>query len=110
MPLRGYEQASRFGRWAWAATAEYRFPLALVNRGVGAWPLHLDRLVGSLFTDVGNAWEPNPRRGPLVSIGAEIAAQLLGRYDAPVLLRAGVALPLVDGDGAGVYVRVGLPF
>jgi Tol biopolymer transport system component len=62
LPLRGYEQASRFGRWAWAATAEYRFPLALINRGVGAWPLHLDRLVGSLFTDVGNAWAQPTRR------------------------------------------------
>ena len=110
LPVRGYERGSRFGRWAWAATAEYRFPIALINRGVGAWPLHFDRLVGSLFTDVGNAWEPNPRRDPLVSIGAELSAQLLGRYDAPVLVRTGVALPLVEGDGASVYVRVGLPF
>jgi Tol biopolymer transport system component len=110
LPLRGYGQARRFGRWAWAATAEYRFPIALVNRGLGAWPLHFDRLVGSLFTDVGNAWGPNPREDPLVSVGAELAAQLLGRYDAPLLLRAGVAVPLTAGDGVGVYVRVGLPF
>ena len=110
LPVRGYELSSRFGRFAWAGTAEYRFPIALINRGVGAWPLHFDRLVGSLFADVGNAWEPNPRRDPLVSVGAEVSAQLLGRYDSPVLVRTGLAVPLVDGDGAGVYLRVGLPF
>jgi outer membrane protein assembly factor BamA len=110
LPVRGYESFSRFGRWAWATSAEYRFPIALVNRGLGAWPMHLDRLVGSLFTDVGNAWEPNPRADPLVSVGAELSAQFLVRYDAPILLRTGVALPLVDGSGASVYLRVGLPF
>jgi hypothetical protein len=77
---------------------------------LGAWPLHVDRLVGSLFTDVGDAWRPDLRGDPLVSVGAELSAQLLARYDAPVLVRAGVALPLVEGDGAIVYLRVGLPF
>ena len=29
-----------------ASAAEYRFPIALLNRGLGAWPLHFDRVVG----------------------------------------------------------------
>jgi outer membrane protein assembly factor BamA len=110
LPVRGYDVASRFGRWAWAATAEYRFPIALVHRGLGAWPLHLDRLVGTLFTDVGNAWAPNPRGDPLVSIGAELSADLLVWYDSPSLVRTGVAVPLVAGGDPTVYVRVGLAF
>jgi hypothetical protein len=109
-PVRGYGVGSRFGRWAWAATAEYRFPLALFNRGLGAWPLHLDRVFGSLFADVGNAWEPTPRGDPLSSVGAEVSTQLLARFDKPLLLRTGVALPLVGSPGASVYVRVGLSF
>jgi hypothetical protein len=110
LPIRGYEQFTRFGRWAWAGSAEYRFPVALVNRGLGAWPLHLDRVIGSLFADVGNAWEPNPRGDPLVSVGAELTAQFLVGYESPLLLRAGVGVPLSQGDGVAVYVRVGLPY
>ncbi|MGD8287705.1 MAG: hypothetical protein PVI31_03645 [Gemmatimonadota bacterium] len=110
LPIRGYEVASRFGRWAWAASAEYRFPLALVNRGLGAWPLHFDRLVGSVFFDAGNAWEPGPRLDPLTSVGAELSVQLLGRYDVPLLLRTGLAVPFARDVDPSVYVRVGLPF
>ncbi len=110
LPVRGYEVASRFGRRAWAATAEYRFPLALFNRGLGAWPLHFDRVVGSVFVDVGNAWDPNPLGDPLTSLGAELSTQLLAWFDTPLILRTGAALPLVDSPGVGVYVRVGLSF
>lgn len=110
LPVRGYDVSTRFGRWAWSAAGEYRFPLALVNQGAGAWPLHVDRLVGSIFADVGNAWEPNPYRQPLVSVGGEISAQVLAFYDSPSLIRIGIAFPLVDGQGASVYVRAGLSF
>ena len=117
-PIRGYVTGTRFGRHAWAASAEYRFPLALVNWGLGAWPLHIDQMVGSLFVDAGNAWGPdvspagfrNGRRSALASIGAEVTTELLGLYDVRLRLRTGVAVPLVEGSGARAYVRVGLPF
>jgi len=109
-PVRGYDQFSRFGRWAWAATAEYRFPVALVHRGLGPWPLHLDRVVGSIFADVGDAWEPTPRGRPLTSVGAELSARLLALYNGSLLLRTGLAVPLVRGHDPSVYVRVGMPF
>jgi hypothetical protein len=110
LPVRGYEQFSAFGRWAWAGSAEYRFPIALVNRGLGAWPLHFDRLVGSIFLDAGNAWEPGPQGDPLMSVGAELSTQLLALYDGPLLLRTGFAVPLTVGDGTRLYVRAGLAF
>lgn len=117
-PLRGYPTAARFGRYAWAATAEYRFPIALINRGVGAWPLHFDRVVGSLFVDAGNAWGPdvsasgfrNPLGSALTSVGAEVTTELLVLFDVVTRVRVGVAAPLVESPGASVYVRVGLPF
>jgi outer membrane protein assembly factor BamA len=117
-PVRGYETSSRFGRFAWTASAEYRFPLWLVNRGFRAWPLHVDRLVGAVFTDAGNAWGPevspsgftNPLQIALASVGAEVTTEVLGLYDVVLRLRTGVAFPLVEGDGARAYLRVGLPF
>jgi hemolysin activation/secretion protein len=116
--VRGYDSSSRFGRYAWTATAEYRFPLLLVNRGFRAWPLHVDRIIGAVFADAGNAWGPdvsftgfpNPLRVALASVGAEVTTEVLGRYDTQLRLRLGAAVPLVEGDGARVYLRVGLPF
>jgi hypothetical protein len=117
-PVRGYVTSSRFGRFAWAGSAEYRFPIGLINRGLGAWPLHFDQVIGSVFFDAGNAWGPevspsgftNPRRSALASLGAEVTTELLGLFDVQLRLRTGVAVPLVEGSGARVYVRVGLPF
>ena len=118
LPVRGYDALSRFGRYAWAASVEYRIPLALVNRGVGAWPLHFDRVFASVFGDAGNAWGPdsspsgfeNPARRALASVGAEVTAQVLTLYKVTMRFRTGVAVPLVEGDGARVYLRLGVPF
>ena len=117
-PVRGYETSSRFGRYAWSASAEYRFPLLMVNRGFRAWPVHLDRAIGSIFFDAGNAWGPdisatgfeNPLQLALASVGAEATAEVLGLYDIILRLRGGVGFPLVQGDGPRFWLRVGLPF
>ncbi|HZD04386.1 MAG TPA: hypothetical protein VE173_05700, partial [Longimicrobiales bacterium] len=91
-PARGYPNGERVGRYAWSASAEYRFPLALVNQGVGLLPLHLDRLSGTLFFDAANAWGPelglsgyqNPRQDPLTSAGGEVLARHLTFFSTPV--------------------------
>jgi hypothetical protein len=110
LPVRGYARSSRFGRFAWAGTAEYRFPLALIHRGLGAWPLYFDRVVGSVFADAGNAWDPNGSTGAIASVGAEVTVGVVGFFSSGLLVRTGVAAPLVGGAGAHVYVRAGLPF
>jgi len=117
-PLRGYGTARRTGRYAWSATAEYRFPLRLVNRGPGLFPLHLDWLSGALFVDGGNAWGPrddlsghdNPRGDPLLSVGGELMVRMMPLWYGAMDLRFGVAAPLVEGDGARAYVRLGPAF
>jgi len=117
-PVRGYPEVARYGRIAWSASAEYRFPFALVNRGMGAWPLSLDRVVGALFADAGNAWGPelgirgyqNPRRGTLASVGGEVIGRFLALWSMPVLLRGGVGFPVAEGEGPRAYVRLGLSF
>jgi hypothetical protein len=117
-PVRGYPEAMRFGRFAWTASGEYRFPLAVLNGGLGAWPLNFDRILGALFVDAGNAWGPeegisgfqNARRSALVSAGAEVTTGLLAFWSAALDVRVGGAYPFVDGDGPTFYVRLGLPF
>lgn len=117
-PVRGYAPSTRFGRYAWSGSAEYRFPLLLINRGFRAWPLHFDRAIGTLFFDAGNAWGPdvtptgfvNPLQVALASVGAEVTLEVLGLYDVRLRLRGGVGVPLVVGNGARGWFRVGLPF
>ena len=117
-PVRGFPTASRWGRYAWSATVEYRFPISLVNRGAGLFPLHLDWLTGSVFLDGGNAWGPeldvhgfnSPRRDALVSTGAEILVRTLPLWFQVLDLRVGVAFPLVEEHGPRSYVRLGLSF
>ena len=117
-PVRGYDPSSRYGSRAWSASAEYRFPLLSVHRGLGAWPLYMDRVTGAFFADVGNAWGPdvgphgflNARRDAIASVGAEMTADLLAGWIVPVRVRVGGAYPLVAGSGTQVYVRLGLSF
>ncbi len=117
-PVRGYTTATRFGRYAWSATVEYRFPIKLVNRGPGLFPLHFDWISGTLFFDAGNAWGPelsghgggNPRRPSLASTGAEILVRTLPLWFQNIDLRVGLALPLVEEEGLRSYLRLGLSF
>jgi hypothetical protein len=117
-PVRGYSTATRFGRYAWTVTAEYRFPLGMLNRGAGLLPLHLDYLSGSLFVDAGNAWGPdgetpgqlNPTRDRLASVGAELVLRTLPLWFQSLDLRFGVARPLVDENQLQTYLRLGLSF
>lgn len=119
-PVRGYGTNMRFGRIAWSASAEYRFPIVLVDRGIGPLPLFIDRLHGSVFFDAGNAWGPllggetpshhNPRRSTLMSVGAEASVIVVPVYQGGLTVRFGAGLPLVDGDGPRYHVRVGNAF
>ena len=117
-PVRGYRTASRWGRYAWSASLEYRFPIKLVNRGLGLFPLHLDWISGTLFLDGGNAWGPelgitgfqNPVRDALYSAGAEMTVRTLPLWFTKLDLRVGLAFPLVGEDGPAAYLRLGSPF
>jgi hypothetical protein len=117
-PIRGYETASRFGRRAWTVAAEYRFPLAMLNRGAGLFPLHLDWMAGTLFFDAGNAWGPdlsvagfqNPKRDALASVGGEVVVRVLPLWFQSLDLRLGLARPLVEADEPTAYLRLGLSF
>ncbi|MDX1492486.1 MAG: hypothetical protein R3253_00325 [Longimicrobiales bacterium] len=122
LPVRGYEPSSRFGRYAWSASAEYRLPLWMIHEGFRAWPIHIHRMMAAAFFDAGNAWGPdvwvtgfrNPLRTAIASTGAELTLEMLTFFDIELRLRGGVAFPLVDATvPAGeprFYVRVGLPY
>ena len=119
--VRGHDSAARAGSRAWSASVEVRAPLALVNRGPGTWPLHVDRLFGSVFLDAGDAWNPGAdlsaadprRRRPLWSFGVELTTDLLAFYRGSFPLRVGMAA--IRDHGRDVferkfYLSIGVPF
>jgi Tol biopolymer transport system component len=123
-PVRGYLEGSQYGNRAVSATAEFRFPLRLVERGYRLLPITLNQVWGDVFVDAGGAWCANDFLGcrtggsapevfaPLYSVGAEILLDLQIGFLAALPLRVGVAAPL--GRRAGgppkAYIEVGRSF
>ena len=71
--LRGYGVGAARGRYFARATAEYRIPLADVDRGIGSLPVFMTRVGMIPFVDVGNAWtDPTDVRDVLVGTGAAL--------------------------------------
>jgi hypothetical protein len=93
------------------AAAEVRMPLALIGESLGHLPFGLDRLSMTLFGELGNAWNPGDPERPswLRSLGAEVVADVTYFYDAPLRLRAGVAVPL-EAAPVQVYAALGRDF
>lgn len=71
--LRGYGVVARTGRYLARGTAEYRIPLADIDRGIGSLPFFMTRVGMIPFVDVGNTWtDPTDIRDVLVGSGAAL--------------------------------------
>jgi hypothetical protein len=127
--VRGWPGNAQIGDRVAAGTAEWRFPLLLVQRGIGLIPVYLDKTWGTAFVDAGTAWcaercDPElaalfPRADPMVSVGAEVGGDFVFGFIAGMRLRAGVALPVTRATtlggldqrpGAKAYFTVGQSF
>lgn len=110
LPLRGFEFGAQDGSRIVKASAEYRFPVWLIKRGVPFWgtfPGLLDQLHGAAFVDAGSAWNTSPAL--LAAAGGELILDFTLGYWVPVSLGVGVAAPLAGGTGEGatIYVTTG---
>src|SRR6185295_7404207 len=104
----GYPPGSVRGRSFYLATIEYRLPLWDAETGYQTLPLFLDRVHGAVFTDLGDAPNGPPRLEDLRgSIGAELRADLLFGYYAPVNVRFGYARGLTKDGTDDVYLVLG---
>jgi hypothetical protein len=54
--LRGYQPGAFAGRYYTVLNAEYRIPVADVERGLGSLPLFMRRVTMIPFVDLGGAW------------------------------------------------------
>ena len=117
-PVRGVSAGTVRGDRVWALSGEWRFPLAMIHTGLGAWPLHVDRVAGAIFVDAAGADRDVDGEGTqwetVSSVGAEIVVFGSLLFEAVDRVRFGVALPMEDPtDSAGhasVYLQTGWSF
>jgi len=95
-PVRGYPGSLLVGTRAVSATVEYRVPLLYVGRNVASLPVGLTRVSGTVFGDLGGAWDADETAAPdaLVSAGLEGVVDGTVFYDVGLRVRLGVAVAL----------------
>ncbi|AJD47925.1 hypothetical protein S7S_07545 [Isoalcanivorax pacificus W11-5] len=112
--LRGYPDDEIFGRRIAVGSAEWRFPLARIQRNWHTYPLGLRDLHGALFADTGAAWNEvdyglNGKQ--LTGVGAELTTELVLGYQLVLPVRVGVARGLDEELGeTRAYVSIGASF
>lgn len=113
--LRGFARNTFAGSHVALVNAEYRWPIARPQRGVGTWPIFLHSIHGAVFADAGHAWTRAFHADAIKSsAGAQLSADIVAGYFAPFTASVGAAW---GHDGSGgvadrvtVYFRVGKAF
>jgi hypothetical protein len=113
--LRGFADATFAGSHVALANAEYRWPIARPQRGIGTAPIFLHSVHAAVFADAGEAWTLAFRAGALkTSTGGELSADIVAGYFAPLTVTFGAAWGHdrsgAFGDRATAYFRVGKAF
>ena len=111
-PLHGYPQgrADLRGRHMALIEAEWRFPIALIERGLMSPPIGLHQVHGKLLYNWGESWDqngkvPGLRRGA----GIEITTELVLGYWLPMDVRFGYAKGFDLGGEEQTYVEARIP-
>jgi hypothetical protein len=113
--LRGFAADTFAGSHVALLNADYRWPIARPQRGIGTWPIFLHTLHAAVFADAGHAWTRTFRASAVkTSTGGELSADIVAGYFFRFTLAGGAAWGH-DGsglvrDGAVAYLRVGKAF
>jgi len=110
--LRGSDESTRGDRLV-VGNVEYRFPLAIVERGHGTWPLLVRTVHAAVFGDVGQVrGEEHASAVWTRAFGGELSADAVAGYSLPFAVTAGVSWS--DNGratrGTTVYARLGRAF
>ena len=113
--LRGFPADTFAGNHVALMNADYRWPIARPQRGVGTWPLFLHTIHAAAFADAGHAWTRTFNTHSVkTSAGVELSADVVAGYWLPFTATVGAAWGH-DGshavaDRGSVYLRVGRAF
>ncbi len=119
--LRGFAPATVYGDWFYLGSVEYRLPLAVIDRGLGALPLFVRSLSASPFVDFGHAFAgPDELSTALpatrVGAGAELRLTMVVGWGIGLSVRSGYAFAVrgsggyAPGSTDGFYTWLGTSF
>lgn len=106
IPFRGLPGITYAGDRAMLLSAEYRLPLSNVERGIGTWPIFLQKLHLAAFTDFGDIWVRNAKDNDgrnffedfLWSVGLELRGDFNLFYGVPLDTRLGYGIIIRNRD------------
>jgi hypothetical protein len=113
--LRGYPPAAFGGNQYNLMNLEYRFPIAMVERGISTLPLFFNYVSGTLFLDYGGAFDNLDLKDPWSSYHAGVGGQLHFEFAIGYFLDAGLTLgwaraldrkAIPDSDPSQTYLIV----
>lgn len=110
--LRGYEEGlpQLTGRRAQLLTAEWRFPIERVEKGVMTPPVGIMQWYGTLFAETGSAYRESPEQY-YSSAGIELTADINLFYNLTLRTRAGYAHGFDKDIGDDrLYIKIGSSF
>jgi hypothetical protein len=110
--LRGYTTGdpALIGHRARLLSAEWRVPIADIDRHFMVPPVGINRVALNLFYDLGAAWERGANADYHRGIGAELMTEPRAGYLFGFSARLGVARGLDEGGSTKVYLRAGRAF
>jgi len=112
--LRGFAPDDVTGSRAAVANIDLRFPLARVQRGLGAWPIFVRSIHAAAFVDAGHAWDRAWRAADLrTAAGGELSIDLVLFHYVPLTFAGGAAWTRdlrVARDRAAFFGRIGYAF
>jgi len=108
--LRGYPVVAEAGSYYALFDAEYRFPIANIDRGPSTLPFFLNRISGAAFVDYGSAFDNAATAEFKTGIGGELWLDMTLGYVLGFTFRAGYARGLASGGIDKTYFVASIPF
>jgi len=111
--LRGYKEGltQLIGSHMTLAELEWRFPIALIERGIMAPPFGVTKIHGKVFYSMGDAWYDDFESADYVdSAGAEINFNMVFGYIIPFNVKLGLAKGFDDIGEKQIYLQAGISF
>ena len=95
--LRGYPSFAEVGPYYALMNAEYRFPIANIDRGLSTLPVFLSRITGAGFVDYGSAFSDAEHAQFKTGVGAELWFDVSLGYIIGFTFRLGFARGISSG-------------
>jgi outer membrane protein assembly factor BamA len=105
-PLRGYAPGAFYGDQFHVASAEWRFPIAELERGVSTLPVYANRIVGAVYSDYGYAYSGSTDLSQFrAGVGGELGINFTLGYSEGASMRLGYARGLMKDGQDQVYFQ-----